>query len=129
MQVIRRATDRITATGELAEDCYDPDVEYKAQPDGPVQTIYRGLPGLHRSLDSLKEAWAEIGIEVRELIETDEAVVAVLHFQLRGHASGIELEVDQGWAVWMRAGKIRRIEQHATRQDALDAVGGGRRDA
>jgi ketosteroid isomerase-like protein len=121
VEVVREATEHISRTGELAEGCYDPAVEFKTQPDGPVQTTYRGLSGLQRSLESLKEVWDSIGIEVRECIEIDDAVVALLHFQLRGH-SGIELEVDQGWATWIRDGKILRIEQYASRQEALEAV-------
>jgi hypothetical protein len=44
------------------------------------------------------------------------------HFQLCGH-SGVELEVDQAWAYWMREGKIRRIEQYGSKREALDAAG------
>jgi ketosteroid isomerase-like protein len=124
VEVIRQAAEHISKTGELDEGCYDPDVEYKTQPDGPLRTTYRGLPGLRRSLESLKEAWAEMKIEAREFIETDDAVVVVLSMKLRGH-SGIELEVDQGWAVWMRDGKIWRVEQYASKQEALKAAGQG----
>jgi ketosteroid isomerase-like protein len=122
VEVIRRATEHISETGELAEDCYDPDVEYKTQPDAPVQASYRGLSGLRLSLESLKEAWESMKIETREFIEIDEAIVVALHIQLRGR-SGVELEVDQGWAVWMRDDKIWRVEQYASKREALKAVG------
>jgi hypothetical protein len=35
----------------------------------------------------------------------------------------VELEVDEGWATWLRNGKITRIEQHGTKQEALEAAG------
>jgi ketosteroid isomerase-like protein len=73
-------------------------------------------------LESLRDAWDSMNMEVREFIETDEAIVALTHFQLRGH-SGVELEVEQAWAYRMRNGKIYRIEQYASKREALEAAG------
>ena len=53
-------------------------------------------------------------IEEREIIESDDAVVAMWHYRLRGH-SGVELEVEQGWAYWMH--------QYASKEAALEAAG------
>jgi hypothetical protein len=61
-------------------------------------------------------------IEPREFIQANDAIVVMTHFQLCGH-SGVELEVDQAWAYWMREGKIRRIEQYGSKREALDAAG------
>ena len=122
VEIVRRSIDYLSATGDLAEACYDPEVEYKMQPDAPWRTTYHGLVGLRRSLESVREVWASIKIEPREFIETDEAIVAVQNFHLRAH-SGVELEVEQAWAYWMQDGKIRRIEQYGTKAEALEAAG------
>jgi ketosteroid isomerase-like protein len=61
-------------------------------------------------------------IEPREFIHTDDAIVALLRFQVRAH-SGVEMEVEQAWAYWMRDGKIRRIEQYGSKREALQAAG------
>jgi hypothetical protein len=61
-------------------------------------------------------------IEPREFIQANDAIVVMTHFHLCGH-SGVELEVDQAWAYWMREGKIRRIEQYGSKREALDAAG------
>jgi hypothetical protein len=66
--------------------------------------------------------WESIETEVREFIGSGDVLVALLHFHLRGH-SGVELEVDQAWVYWMRGGKIRRIEQYGSKQEALEAAG------
>jgi ketosteroid isomerase-like protein len=87
-----------------------------------MHTTYKGLDGLARSMESLKEAWDTIETEVREFIGTGDVLVALLHFRLRGHG-GVELEADQAWAYWMREGRIRRIEQYGSKRDALDAAG------
>ena len=122
VEVIRHAIEHLSNTGELAEECYDPDVEYTTQPDAPMHTTYQGLQGLQRSLESLREVWDSMKLEAREFIEADEAIVALTHFRLRGH-SGVELEVDQAWTYRMRNGKIWRMEQYGSKQEALEAAG------
>jgi ketosteroid isomerase-like protein len=122
IDVIRRAIEHLSETGELALECYDPGVEYTTQPDAPLQTTYQGLSGLQQSLESLSEVWESMKIEPREFIQTDDAIVVVTNFQLRGH-SGVELDVEQAWAYWMRNSKIRRMEQYGSKQEALEAAG------
>jgi ketosteroid isomerase-like protein len=122
VDVIRRAIEHLSETGELAPECYDPEVEYMTQPDAPLQTTYQGLSGLQQSLVSLREAWESMKIEPREFIQANDAIVVMTHFQLRGH-SGVELDVEQAWVYWMRSGKIRRMEQYGSKQEALKAAG------
>jgi ketosteroid isomerase-like protein len=122
VEVIRSTIESLNEGWVLASECFDPEVEYTTQPDAPMHTTYKGLDGLNRSLQSLKEVWDRIETEAREFIGTDDVIVALLHFQLRGH-SGVELEVDQAWAYWMREGKIRRIEQYGSKREALKAAG------
>ena len=121
VEVLRRANEFLER-GEVCPDCYDPEIEYTTQPDSPNYTTYKGLDGLRRSLASVGEAWDGIRVELRDVIEQDDVIVALLHFRLRGH-SGVELEVDQGWAYWMRDGKIRRLKQYGTKREALEAAG------
>jgi ketosteroid isomerase-like protein len=121
VEVIRRTIERLDQ-GELAPECYDPEIEWVTMPDSPLRTSYTGLTGLQRSLESVHEAWESMSVEAREFIDSDEVIVAVLRFHVRSHG-GVELDLDQGWAYWMRNGKIRRIEQHGTKQEALAAVG------
>ena len=122
VEVIRRAIEHLSDTGELAEECYDPEVEYTTQPDAPCTRRTRASQGLQRSLESLREVWDSMKLEAREFIEADEAIVALTHFRLRGH-SGVELEVDQAWTYRMRNGKIWRMEQYGSKQEALEAAG------
>jgi ketosteroid isomerase-like protein len=121
VEVIRRALESLS-TWTLIPECFDPEVEYTTQPDGPNYTTYHGLTGLRQSQKSVREAWRSIRAEPREFIEGDEVVVALIHFELRAH-SGIELEQDQGWAYWLRDGRIRRMEQYGTKREALEAAG------
>jgi ketosteroid isomerase-like protein len=75
-----------------------------------------------RATEDFREAWAEIQAEPIELIEDGDAVVAVFRFSLTSRA-GVSLETEEGWAYWLSDGRIHRIEQHATREAALEAAG------
>ena len=120
-EIVRRTVESFNRW-TLAPECFDPEVEYTTQPDAPMHTTYKGLDGLARSMESLKEVWEIIEAEVREFIGSGDVLVALLHFHLRGH-SGVELEADQAWAYWMREGKIRRMEQYGSKREALQAAG------
>ena len=70
----------------------------------------------------MREAWAEIRGETLETVEAGDAVVSVIRWQVRGHG-GVELEVVEGWANWIRHGRITRIEQYGSKAEALEAAG------
>jgi ketosteroid isomerase-like protein len=122
--VILRMIEALNEGWRLVPECFDPEVEYTTQPDAPMHTTYKGLDGLARSMESLTEVWDTIETEARGFIGTGDVFVALLHFRLRGH-SGVELEVDQAWAYWMRDRRIRRMEQYGSKQEALEAAGLG----
>ena len=83
---------------------------------------YQGHAGSPDALESLREVWDSMLLEAREFIETDEAIVALTHFWLRGHKRG-RTRGRPAWAFWMRAGRIRRMEQYGTKKEALEAAG------
>lgn len=85
------------------------------------KTEHRGQDGIRHAMREFDEAWAEINPALTELAEVREDVlVATFRFELRAH-SGVEMEVDEYWAYWFRDGKLVRIEQHGTREEALSA--------
>ncbi len=122
VEVVRGAIEYFAETGDVASECYDPKVEFTTRSDGPGQSTYHGVEGLRRSVESFREAWAISTFEAQEFIETGEAIVVPLLFHLRAQ-SGVELEVEEAWAYWVRNGRIWRIQQHATKQEALEAAG------
>jgi ketosteroid isomerase-like protein len=122
--VIRRAIDHLNETGEFASDCFHPEVEWTTRPDGPTHDTFHGVAGLRSGLQTLREAWGSgIRLEIQELIGTPEAFVMVMSARLRGQGSGVELEVEEGWAIRMRDGRIWRAEQYGSKPEALQAAG------
>jgi ketosteroid isomerase-like protein len=122
VEVVRRAAEHFGETGDVAEECYDVDLEFTTRSDGPGQSVYHGIDGLRRAVQSFREVWATTEFEAQGFIEVGEVVVVPLLFHLRAQ-SGVELDVEEAWAYWVRNGKISRIEQHPNKVEALEAAG------
>ena len=122
LEIVRRAISHLNETGEPEWGLYDPELVWTTRPDGPAHFSYRGLEGLRRGTGSMRAVWARIRGEIEENIASGDRVVSVIRWQLRAK-SGVELEEVEGWATWIRDGKIVRIEQHGSKEEALEAAG------
>ena len=122
LEIVRRAISHLNETGEPEWGLYDPELVWTTRPDGHAQFSYRGLEGLRRGTGSMRAVWARIRGEIEENIASGDRVVSVIRWQLRAK-SGVELEEVEGWATWIRDGKIVRIEQHGSKEEALEAAG------
>jgi ketosteroid isomerase-like protein len=120
--IVRDAIRHLDETGEPDWELYDADLVWTSRPDGPAHVTYRGLEGLRQGLKSMRSVWAEFKPEVVEVTAARERVVSVIRWHLRAR-SGVELEEVEGWATWLRDGKITRIEQHGSKEEALEAAG------
>jgi ketosteroid isomerase-like protein len=123
VDVVRRVIAHVNETWHAGPlDLYDPDVTFRTRGEVGGSETFTGHQGLARAVEMFREAWAQANSHVVEFIEGDDVVVAVLRIELRSHA-GIEMEVEEAWAYWLRDGRIVRIEQHGERGAALEAVG------
>jgi ketosteroid isomerase-like protein len=68
----------------------------------------------------MRSVWADFKAE--DIAASEDRVVSVIRWHLRAQ-SGVELEEVEGWATWLADGKITRIEQHGTKEEALKAAG------
>jgi hypothetical protein len=123
VEVVQRTTDYFNDTGSPGPmKLYDPEVIFTTRGDVGGAETYKGHRGVLNATASFREAWTQINAHIIELLGTDDVVVSVIRFNLRSQAA-VDLEVVEAWAYWLRGGKIHRIEQHPTRESALEAVG------
>ena len=61
-----------------------------------------------------------------DFIDCGDWVVAPWSARLHGHGSGIEMDVWETYAVLVEDGRITRVDEYRTVEQALEAVGGGR---
>jgi ketosteroid isomerase-like protein len=103
---------------------FPPEFEYVTAGTIPgAGGMYRGPEGYRRFVESWWDAFDELAVEVHELIEAGDRVLASLELRGRGKQSGVETSWDI-WQVWTaRDGKVVRGQGFASREEALEAAG------
>jgi ketosteroid isomerase-like protein len=105
---------------------YHPSVEWCTATDEPDQNTYIGVPALRRFVAYLADPWSNrfgSAVEWEDFIDCGDWVVAPWSATLHGHGSGIEIEVFETYAVLVRDGRIARVDEYRTVEQALAAVG------
>jgi uncharacterized protein len=127
VQIVRRVYDALANAGEDVTALWDPDVEFDVSRDiwGAVMGggHYRGVEGVRAWMLDLYAAWEQMDIDLEELIEAGDDVVAVIRVAGRGRVSGIEMEYRPAGVWTIRDGRIVRVVWFVDRDEALEAAG------
>ena len=105
---------------------YDAAVEWCTATDEPDQNTYIGVPALRRFVAYLADPWSDRfgqAVEWEDFIDCGDWIVVPWSATLHGHGSGIEIEVFETYAVLVRDGRITRVDEYRTVEQALAAVG------
>jgi ketosteroid isomerase-like protein len=86
--------------------------------------IHQGFDGFRRMVEQIDEMWEDFQIELEELVDCGDQVVAGVRISGRGRGSGVETEM-QLFAIWtLRDGKVSRMTGgYRERAEALEAAG------
>jgi uncharacterized protein len=126
VQLVRKSFEAFAGGDfDTAFAAYDPDSEWRTSDDEPDAQTYRSVGELRRFAASLAELWLdrfEHTQRFEEFIDCGDWVVAPWSARLRGRGSGVEVEVSETYAVRVRDGKIVRVEEYRTKEEALEAV-------
>jgi ketosteroid isomerase-like protein len=60
--------------------------------NAPGQSVYRGREQVREGLMLWRESWGDFHMEPEEVIEADDHVFVMAHYQARGVGSGVEFE-------------------------------------
>ena len=104
----------------------DPEVEVHAVAPamlGGESTVYRGHEGVRELFRDVHEAFVEHRIEISEIRDVGERVVAVGQLHGRGTGSGAEVESPIAYVVEFKNGKATRIDDFFDPKEALEAAG------
>jgi hypothetical protein len=70
------------------------------------------------------EAWSGLAFQIRQILAVgDDRVLVCSTIRTSGQASGMKLEGDLYRSVWLREGRLIRVEDHTTLRGALRALG------
>ena len=110
---------------ETAFEAHHPDTEWQTAADEPDSQAYRGIDGLHKLVAAIGELWVDRFSgrqQFLEYIDLGDWVVVPWTARLEGGTSGAEVVVHETYAALLREGKIARVEEHRTKEGALEAV-------
>jgi len=102
-----------------------PDIEWTSEiaermaGDG---TVYRGVEGLRRHWDEWREIWT-VKVDLTEVIEVGDTVVALAQTVAKGHGIGLEMEQPIGYVFEFEEGMARRVRSYIDPERALEAAG------
>jgi ketosteroid isomerase-like protein len=110
---------------DVALEFFAPDAELRDLANAPDQAAV--IKGIH----SIREAWAlwssafdELRADFEEVTEAADAVIGAVHWEGRGKASGMSIDVRQFDLYEFQGGKIVRATLGLkSKAEALDAIG------
>ena len=102
---------------------YDPDCEVVFPPDVPEPGPFHGHAELKQWVDGFLAAWESHRVEVVEIVDAGEDVVAVLHMVGGGSVSGVDLDEIDAHVFTIRDDRIVRWQNFNARVEALEALG------
>jgi ketosteroid isomerase-like protein len=119
------AVRRCLAAFEDADDAFrgtlDPQVVWC--PIDENRAALHGTEAALRNRNAWLETWGEHRLEVEEVVESGDDVVALVHLTGRGKLSGVEADVRFYAQFKTRHGKVAYIYDHEDRTAALEAAG------
>jgi ketosteroid isomerase-like protein len=126
VEVVRRAYEAWNRRDvDEAAELLAPDIEWQMPPNLPDADTWRSSDEVALGLETFLESWTELRVEVHELIDAGDRVVALVHYSGQAALTGMAVEgqgVDA--AVWtLRDGKATKVQMYGGTDDALEAVG------
>jgi ketosteroid isomerase-like protein len=125
VDVVRRGYEEFAETGQASEDRIAPDFVWDMSTFGnwPEQQRYEGIEGARQFISDWTSAWEDWRLEVLDLVDAGDEVVAILHQSGRSKTTGLPVDMDfaQVWTV--EDGKQTYMRMYADPEEALRAAG------
>ena len=107
----------------------DAEIDWHGYTHIPESGALQGRGEVREWLERFLEAWEELEIELTELVDSGDQVVALVRFSGRGRGSGVQVEGGVDAHVWtVRDQKAVAGKLSQGTREALEAVGFERTD-
>jgi ketosteroid isomerase-like protein len=125
VEIVRRGYEEFLATGEPVERTMAPEFVWDMSTfhNWPERQTYEGAEGTREFLTDWMSAWEDWRLEVRELIDAGDDVVAVVHQSGRSKATGLEVDMDFAQVWTIENGKQTRMRMYSDLDEALRGAG------
>jgi ketosteroid isomerase-like protein len=126
LELVRRSFEAFAAGDfETAFADYDSRAQWTTAEDEPDSRTYSGLDEIRRLARSFAEPWEnrfDRAVVPEEYIDLGDWIVVPTSGRLHGKGSGIEVDIFESYAVQVRDGRIVRVDEYRTREQAIQAV-------
>jgi ketosteroid isomerase-like protein len=104
----------------------DPQIEWHGYTHIPESGTLEGREEVKAWLERFLDAWEQLDIELTELIDAGDQVVALVRFRGSGKGSGVPVEGGTDAHVWtVRDARIVAVTLYQGTREALEAIGRG----
>jgi ketosteroid isomerase-like protein len=104
----------------------DPEIEWHGYTHIPESGTLEGRDDVKAWLERFLDAWEQLEIEISELIDAGDQVVALVRFRGSGKGSGVPVEGGTDGHVWtVGDGRIVAVTLYQGTHEALQSVGLG----
>jgi len=118
---VRKFFEAFESDTDAFRQTLDPEIEWC--PIDEARVPLHGVDAAVRNRDAWLETWDEHRLEVEEVVERRDSVVALVHIAGRGRGSGVRVDVRFYAQMRVRDGRIAYIFDHEDRESALQAAG------
>jgi uncharacterized protein len=127
VEIVRRGYEEFLATGEPVERLMAPDFVWDMSTfhNWPERQTYEGAAGAREFLADWVTAWEDWRLEVGDLLDAGDDVVAIVHQSGRSKTTGLEVDMDFAQVWTIKDGKQTRMRMYADPDEALRAAGLG----
>jgi uncharacterized protein len=127
VEIVRRGYEEFLATGEPVERLMAPDFVWDMSTfhNWPERQTYEGAAGAREFLADWVSAWEDWRLEVGDLLDAGDDVVAIVHQSGRSKTTGLEVDMDFAQVWTLHNGKQTRMRMYADPDEALRAAGLG----
>jgi ketosteroid isomerase-like protein len=103
---------------------FDADADYYPVPKFPEARPCHGQDEIAQFFVGFMGAWSRYEYAIRQLVEVgDDRVLVCGRVHAEGQGSGLILEGELYYCIWLRHGRFFRLEDHLTMKGALHALG------
>jgi ketosteroid isomerase-like protein len=120
LELVNTWMENFAGDADVFQDTLHPDIEWCPFEDN--HTPSHGIEGAMRIRNGWLDAWDEMEVDMEQVVEGDDGIVASVHVTARGKTSGAEVDTRLHLLFRVRDHKIAYIFEHTDRAAALEAV-------
>ncbi len=124
VEIVRRSLEAFDRDLDRVAELWDPDIDWRAIEGAPDDVgVFTGHQAMRRYYEQWFETFDDLRVEIEELIDAADSVIAVIHVVARMRGSQAEVDMRLAIAYTVRNGLIVRGREFATREQAIEAAG------